>query len=54
MESLKQSNASAYGIIDVDKEHIQFLVFYDKSLNPAESVLYSDAFGRLLRRLMPP
>jgi len=47
-ELIKASKTGGYIRINLDKETIQFVLFYERKLNVNEAALFSDTFGRII------
>ena len=47
-ELIKASKTGGYIRINLDKDTIQFVLFYERKLNASEAVLFSDTFGRIV------
>jgi hypothetical protein len=45
---IKTSKTAGYIRINLDKDTIQFVLFYERKLNVNEAALFSDTFGRII------
>lgn len=45
---IKASKTGGYIRINLDKDTIQFVLFYERKLNANEAALFSDTFGRIV------